>query len=94
MSAITGIGERSTIVRSATASSSRGTATANQVGARVGDLDDLIHGRLEVRGLGLRHRLHGDGGTAADRHAADEDLALGGHRGHCDSGALVFVAHW
>ena len=79
MSAITGIGERSTIVFSATASSSRGTAHADQVGARLGDLVDLLHRRLEVGGLGLGHRLHGDRGAAADRHAADEDLALRCH---------------
>ena len=94
MSAITGIGERSTIVRSATDVLVARHRDADEVGARVGDLVDLLHRRLEVGGLGLGHRLHGDGGTAADRHAADEDLALGGHRGHCDSGALVFVSHW
>ena len=59
---------------------------ADQVGPRLGDLVDLLHGRLEVGGLGLGHRLHGDRRAAADRHAADEDLALGCHRGHCDSG--------
>jgi hypothetical protein len=67
MSAITGIGDCLTIVFSA------------QIGPRLGDLVDLVHGRLEIGGLGLGHRLHGHGCPAADRHAADEDLALGCH---------------
>ena len=79
MSAITGIGDFSTIVFSATASSSRGTAHAHEVGAGLGDLADLLHRRLEVRRLGLGHRLHDDRRTAADRHAADEYLALRSH---------------
>ena len=79
MSAITGIGERLTIVFSATASSSRGTATRTRSAPASATLLDLLHRRLEVRGLGLGHRLHGDRRPAADRHPADEYLALGGH---------------
>ena len=79
MSAITGIGDSLTIVFSASTSSSRGTATADDVGAGVGDLADLLHRRRQVGGLGLGHRLHGDRRAAADRHAADEYLALGSH---------------
>ena len=79
MSAITGIGDSLTIVFSASTSSSRGTAHADDVGAGVGDLADLLHRRRQVGGLGLGHRLHGDRRAAADRHAADEDLALGSH---------------
>ena len=48
---------------------------ADDVGARLGDLVDLVHRRLQVGGLGLRHRLHGDGGAAADGDAADHDLS-------------------
>ena len=33
----------------------------------------------EVGGLGLGHRLHGDGRAAADRDVPDPDLPLGGH---------------
>ena len=40
---------------------------------------DLVHRRRQVGGLGLGHRLHGDGRAAADGHAADVDLALRGH---------------
>ena len=88
MSAIIGIGDSlDDRPCSATTSSSRGTAHADEVGSGLGDLLDLLHRRLEVGGLGLGHRLHDDGGAAADRHAADEDLALGSHpHRHSDSG--------
>ena len=56
---------------------------AHDVRARLGDLEDLLHRGLEVGGLGLRHRLHGDGRAAADRDGTDVDLALGGHRVDC-----------
>ena len=81
MSAITGIGESLTIVFSASASLLSGHRDPDQVSACVGDSADLLHRRLEVGGLGLAHRLHGDGGTAPDRYVAHEDLALGSHRG-------------
>ena len=74
MSAITGIGDSATIVRSAATSCSRGHRDADDVGARLGDAPDLVHRRLEVGRLGLRHRLHGDGRAAADGDAADVDL--------------------
>ena len=54
---------------------------ADEVGSRVGHRADLLHRRLEVRGLGLAHRLHGDGRAAPDGDVAHEDLALRSH-GH------------
>ena len=39
-----------------------------------GDREDLGHGGLGVVGVGVGHRLHGDGTVAADRGAADADL--------------------
>jgi hypothetical protein len=52
---------------------------AHQVRAGVGDLLNLLHRRLEVRRLGLGHRLHDNRRATADRHPADEYLALGSH---------------
>ena len=52
---------------------------ADDVRSGLGDLVDLSHRRLEVGGLGLRHRLHDDRGAAADRDAADDDLSRGCH---------------
>ena len=49
---------------------------ADDVGARLGDTPDLVHRRREVGGLGLGHGLDRDRGAAADRYAADVDLAL------------------
>ena len=73
------IGERSTIVRSATASSSRGTATRTRSAPASATLPicSIVASRFAVHGLG--HRLHGDRRAAADRHAADEYLTLGRH---------------
>ena len=48
----------------------------DDVGAGLGDAPDLVHRRLQVGGLGLGHRLHGDRRAAADRHPAHADLAL------------------
>ena len=76
MSAITGIGDCATIVLQRLGVLLAGHGDAHDVGARVGDGADLLHRRGEVRGLGLGHRLHGDGRAAADRDAADVDLAL------------------
>jgi hypothetical protein len=59
---------------------------ADQIRPGVGDLADLLHGRLEVGGLGLGHGLHGDRGAAPDGHAADEYLALRGHLAVKDRG--------
>jgi len=59
---------------------------AHQVSPRVGDLADLLHRRRQVGGLGLGHRLHGDGRAAADRHVADPDLPLGSHGKSVSSG--------
>ena len=76
MSAITGIGDSRTIVLSASTSFSRGTAHADDVGAGLGDPADLVHRRPQIGRLGLGHRLDRDRGAAADRHAADVNLAL------------------
>ena len=72
---MTGIGDCTTIVLSASMSLVARHRDAHDVGARLGDLVDLVHRRLQVGGLGLRHRLHGDGGAAADGDAADHDLS-------------------
>ena len=71
MSAITGIGEKRTILRQ----------RLRILGLRDGDADDLASGRgergdlrrrrLDVVRLGQGHRLDDDGRAAADRHAAD-----------------------
>ncbi len=45
---------------------------AHDVRAGVGDRADLVHRRREVGGLGLGHRLHGDGRAAADRDRATD----------------------
>ena len=82
---MTGIGDSTTIVLSASTSLSRGTAHAHDVGAGLGDAADLVHRRLQVGGLGLGHRLHDDGRAAADldghspsglHHRLDDDRAL------------------
>ena len=52
---------------------------AHQIPTRLGDGVDLLHGRVEVRGLGLRHRLDRDGRPAADLHPANVDLLSRGH---------------
>jgi len=52
---------------------------ADDVGAGLGDLVDLLHRRRQVGGLGLGHRLHRDRRAAADRHLADEYLPFGSH---------------
>ena len=67
---------------SASTSCSRGTATRTMSAPASATRADLVHRGLEVRGLRLGHRLHGDGRAAADGHAADVDLPLGSHRPH------------
>ena len=54
---------------------------AHQIPTRLGDRVDLLHGRVEVRGLRLRHRLDRDRRPTADLHPANVDLLLGGHCG-------------
>ena len=76
MSAITGIGDCSTIVFSALDVLVARNRDADDVRAGLRDPSDLGHRRLQVGRLGLGHRLHGDGRTAADRHPADVDLTL------------------
>ncbi len=76
MSAITGIGERSTIDAQRLHVLLAGHRDAHDVGAGVGDLHDLVHRRREVGGLGLGHRLHDDRRAAADRDASHSDLPL------------------
>ena len=80
MSAITGIGDSRTIRSQRPHVLVARHRAAHQVPARFRDGVDLLHGRVEVRGLRLGHRLHRDGRPAADLHPADVDLALGGHR--------------
>ena len=53
-----------------------GHGDAHDVGAGVGDRADLGHRGAEVGGLGLGHRLDGDGRAAADRDPTHVDLAL------------------
>ena len=79
MSAITGIGDSldDPVQRLDVLVARNGAA--HQIAARVGDRVDLPHRRVVVGGLRLGHRLDRDGRTAADLHAADVDLALGGH---------------
>ncbi len=48
-----------------------------------GELADLRHRRVDVVRLRERHRLDGDGCTAADRHVSDANLPLAGHRSQC-----------
>ena len=71
MSAMIGIGDSHDDLLSASTSLSRGTATRTMSAPGLGDAVDLVHRRLQVRRLGLGHRLHRDGGAAADRDAAD-----------------------
>ena len=71
MSAITGIGERRTILGSASASSVFGTAHAHDLAAGGRERGDLRRRRLDVVRLRQRHRLDDDGRAAADRDAAD-----------------------
>ncbi len=80
MSAITGIGESLDDRPQRLDVLLAGNRDAHEVRSRLGDGADLFHRRREVRGLGLGHRLHRDGRAAADQHAADVDLPLGGHR--------------
>ena len=60
---------------------------AHDVGAGLGDAVDLGHRGGQVGRLGLGHRLHGDGRSAADRHVSDVDLALRGHGPECRAGS-------
>ena len=76
MSAITGIGDCATIVFSASASCSRGTATRTMSAPASATV--LIWSIVAARfgRLGLGHRLDGDGRAAADRDAAHVYLPL------------------
>ncbi len=76
MSAITGIGESLDDRAQRLGVLVARHGDAHEVGARLGDRRDLLHRGLEVRRLGLRHRLHGDRRAAADQDAADVHLAL------------------
>ena len=67
MSAITGIGDSATIVRSAATSCSRGTATRTMSAPASATRRIWSIVACEVGRLGLRHRLHGDGRAAPDR---------------------------
>ena len=83
MSAITGIGD------SVDDRPQRGDVLlarhgdAHDVRAGLGHAPDLVHRGLQVRRLGLRHRLHGDGRAAPHGDAADVDLPGGSHASEC-----------
>ena len=83
MSAITGIGDSATIVRSAATSCSRGTATRTMSAPASATRRIWSIVACEVGRLGLRHRLHGDGRAAPDGDAADVDLPGGCHASQC-----------
>ena len=52
-----------------------GAGDADDVGAGLFQLADLVDGRRRVRGRRVGHRLDGDRRVAADGHVADADLA-------------------
>jgi len=54
----------------------------HNVAPQVGGLADLTQQRLSIVRIGVRHGLHADGRTAADRHRAYEDLARLAARTH------------
>ena len=88
MSAITGIGDSRTILLQRLDVLVARDRAAHQVRPRVRDGVNLLHGRVVVGGLGLRHRLDRDRRAAADLHPAHVDLALGSHasKGICRAG--------
>ena len=51
-----------------------GYGDSDDVASGGGELGDLLEGRVDVRGLGRRHRLDADLGVTADRDFADMDL--------------------
>ena len=46
---------------------------AHHLGAGARQIGDLLEGRVDVRGVGIGHRLHDNGRAAADDHIADLD---------------------
>ena len=50
---------------------------AHDLGAGLGEGRDLAHGAVDVRGVGVGHRLHHDRRAAAHRHVADLDRDAG-----------------
>ena len=79
MSAMIGIGDSRTIVFSASTSCSRGTAQRTMSAPASATRWICAIVAAEIGRLRLRHRLHGDGRAAADRHRSDVDLPLRGH---------------
>ena len=79
MSAMTGSGDRRTIVESAAASSFFGTATRtiSHPAEASAAICAVVAG--DVVRLRERHRLHGDGRTAADGHVPDANPDLARH---------------
>ena len=75
MSATIGTGERGTIVGQPLGGRLLVAGAPDDVGPGRRQRVDLGEGALDIGGLGDRHRLHRDRGVAADRHAADVDLA-------------------
>ena len=76
MSAITGIGDWATIVLQRLGVLLARDGDPDDVGPRLRDPVDLSHRGGEIGGLGLGHRLHGDGRAAADGHVTDVDLTF------------------
>ncbi len=50
---------------------------AHELGAGAGERFDLLGRAFDVRSIRIRHRLHDDGGVAADADGADGDLERG-----------------
>ncbi len=64
---------------------------AHQLRTRLRERRNLLHGRVHIRGVGVRHRLHNDGRAPADGHAANlhrnGDVPRLAHVGHgCSPG--------
>ena len=71
---MTGICDFLAMAGRASASSWLGQATRDDVAARRGRLGDLLQRRVDVGGGRRAHRLHGDGGVAADPPPCRPDL--------------------
>jgi len=68
-----------------------GHGAADDLAAGRGERLDLSDRRGDVAGAGSRHRLHGDGGAAADLHAPDRDLTDAGHAFDCRYPAACYT---
>ncbi len=59
---------------------------AHELGACAGEGFDLLGRAFDIRGVRVRHRLHDDGGVAADTDGADGDLERGAAGGELGCG--------